>query len=345
MDWSTETRNSLLGGEQGRCPGTCVPRSAVCPRVPPAGLPHSTKSWWPLGTQPGWCRRVHSQCVITVILCEPPCLAVWCVGRGTALLGSRTGSGYPREEPHQVIPASGGLPPLTLGPGLRCAVQDGGSARASHMSSVCLLPALHAPSPQGAQLLGLCWWNEATTGAQMPLWAVPIPVGDVMPRRRGGPSEALASWSWHPSLAWGSQPEVGGGIASAQGEVEAQPGPATGMESLCGPHPRPGSLLLPGPSRAVLTATSTPLLRASQWRLQGGQPLTSAWRNVGVLVRGCRCTAPARAAAWGWGDGLQHPVLRPGLKPEDRPWGQVGCGRDTVASVPWALSCPSQQPA
>lgn len=97
MDWSTETRNSsLLGGEQGRCHGACVPRSAVCPRMPPGRPSSFYKSWWPLGTQPGWYERVHSQCVVAVIFCEPPYLAVWCVGRGTALPWSRTGSGVPQ---------------------------------------------------------------------------------------------------------------------------------------------------------------------------------------------------------------------------------------------------------
>lgn len=62
----------------------------------------------------------------------------------------------------------------------------------------------------------------------MPLRAVPIPVGDAMPRGRGrAPSEALASWSWHPSLAWGSQPDGGREVLHQPrgSRRKAQPGP------------------------------------------------------------------------------------------------------------------------
>lgn len=119
-------------------------------------------------------------------------------------------------------------------------------------------------------------------------WVMSCPGGGEAPQKLLPPGPGTQAWPGAPS-----QMEAGRYCISPGGEVEAQPGLATGMEELCGPHPQPGSLLLPGPSCAVLTATSTPLLRASQWRPQWGQPLASAWRNVGVLVRGCGCRAPA----------------------------------------------------
>lgn len=73
------------------------------------------------------------------------------------------------------------------------------------------LRALLAHSPGGSQLLVhplvlSSGQNGALTRAQVPPRAMPIPVGDVMPRGEEGPLEALACWSWHPSLAWGLQP-------------------------------------------------------------------------------------------------------------------------------------------
>lgn len=100
----------------------------------------------------------------------------------------------------------------------------------------------------------------------MPLPAVPIPVGDIMPRGRGrAPSEAPASWSWRPSLARGSKPDGGREVLHQPrgSSRKAQPGPWPQVwRGLCLPHPQQETLPTMaletdpaggGPARAVLT--------------------------------------------------------------------------------------------
>lgn len=90
--WFTKARNgSLLGWGTHEA---CVPRSVVSPMVPP-GRPTSSyqelaatghcpfaglSQWSPSLAKFG---QVHSQCVFTVIFCEPLYHAMWQAGRGT----------------------------------------------------------------------------------------------------------------------------------------------------------------------------------------------------------------------------------------------------------------------
>lgn len=176
--------------------------------VPRAGGHWALPSGWSKSviTQPGRCERVRSRCVFTVVLCMPPC------GR------QDEDQLYPGRSLSQMVPGRvplrscrpAGTPPSDPWPRTqRCAV----GTVAVHVPATCGLPARCLPCMSQSPGCPAPWswlWNGAITGAQTPLRVVPIPVGDVMPRRRGrAPSEALASWPWHPSLAWGSQPDGG----------------------------------------------------------------------------------------------------------------------------------------
>ena len=123
----------------------------------------------------------------------------------------------------------------------------------------------------------------------MPLQAVPIPAGDVIPRGRRAPQKPLPPgpgtqvWPRAPSQLESGRDCISPGAEAgrprlAPGHGHGRSTPSTGAFRGVGTH----SCL--GPARARPAATSTPHLRASQRRPQRGQLLISLGRNVGVGV-------------------------------------------------------------
>lgn len=278
MGWSPEAgRGRLLGWGQGRCRGACVPGRVVSPIVPPRRPASSHQEL----VATGHCVRGHPAWPGL----GRPVLSVssWLFSVSlTTMLGRRQGKEQARGVTgsacgHLLSPRYTGDSQLghSADPWPRTQVRRVGTVagtcqphaeRTPAACPVCFQsPGRPALSPASASVFS-CWWNGAITGGQMPLRAVPIPVGDAMPRGRGrAPSEALASWSWHPSLAWGSQPDGGREVLhQPRGSGrKAQPGPwpqvwravSSAPSTGAPPRPRPWSLTQLGgdPVRAVLT--------------------------------------------------------------------------------------------
>lgn len=188
----------------GSCPQKCSQPQGASQQahlvLPRAGSP----GCFPVAGQSQWSPS-QARCG-QAIFCEPRCHAVWQAGGGT---GQRhdtlspaavTESQWCTREPHSGCCGRRWGP--FCGPGARkcCA----GRRAAGHV------PATRRTSPPGPcapSLLGplrLVEWSR--TGQQMPLWAVPIPVGDVMPRGRGGlpqkllpPGPGTQAWPGAPS--------------------------------------------------------------------------------------------------------------------------------------------------
>lgn len=211
--------------------GLVSPRSVVSSRVPPSRLTSShqelaaTGCCCPVVGQSQWspsqarCGQVRSRCVVPSI-CGPQCHAVWQAGGGT---GQRRGplspaaatqSPWYTRDPHSGCCGRQWAPSADLWPGAQmcCVGMAGGRARASPTwdvpagCSVCCFCSrvrlLAQPPLLG--LLRLVEWSR--TGRQMPLWAVPTPVGDVMPGGRGGlpqkllpPGPGTQAWPGAPS--------------------------------------------------------------------------------------------------------------------------------------------------